>query len=174
MLMKTITYDDLDGKSVTEDFYFKLSEAEAAELELGYRGEGLSTFLMRALAAEDKNEIIQTFKMLIAMSVGRRSENGRRFVKNDEVRDDFMQSDAYSTLFMELMSNADRAVEFFKGILPKHLAEKAEAEMNEEKTYTDEQLLAMSDDEFHMIAGTDPSKMSKQMLMIAFRRRDAA
>jgi len=172
MITKVIAYEDLDGNRVEDEFCFKLSTAEAAELELGYEGGGLSSYLMRVLEDGDKGAIIKTFRELISLSVGRRSPNGRRFIKDDETRDDFMQSDAFSTLFMELMTDSNKAVEFFKGIMPKELAEKAEAELNGE--YTHEQLLAMSDSEFRAVAGTDPTKMDKQMLMVAFQRKGVA
>ena len=32
MLKKTITFEDLDGNLVTDDFYFHLSKAEIAEI----------------------------------------------------------------------------------------------------------------------------------------------
>jgi len=34
MLKKSITYSDLDGNSVTDDFYFNLSKSELVEMEL--------------------------------------------------------------------------------------------------------------------------------------------
>ena len=38
MLKKTITYTDFDDNERTEDFYFHLSKAEIAEMELSENG----------------------------------------------------------------------------------------------------------------------------------------
>ena len=106
MLKKTLTYSDLDGNPVTEDFYFSLSKAEIAEMELSYDG-GLQTHLKRIVANKDGAAIIGAFKNILTSSVGRRSEDGRRFIKSDEITQEFMQTDAYSELFMELVTDAD-------------------------------------------------------------------
>lgn len=125
MLKKTITFDDLDGNSLTEDFYFNLSKAEITEMELSQKG-GLSAYLQKIVKTEDTKELITIFKELIVKSVGRRSDDGRRFVKNQEITDDFMQTEAYSELFMELATRSQSAVEFIKGIFPAGLEKEME------------------------------------------------
>lgn len=122
MLKKTITFKDLDDKPVTEDFYFNLSKAEIAELQFSKEG-GLLEFLQKIIAKNDAGEVITTFKEIVSQTVGKRSEDGRRFVKSKEITDEFLQSEAYSVLFMELLTNAGKAAEFIKGIVPADLAE---------------------------------------------------
>lgn len=122
MLKKTITYKDLDGNDVTEDFYFNLSKPELAELELRHRG-GFSDHLKTIVDAQDGGKIVDTFKSIITMSIGRRSDDGRRFVKSEEIAEEFMQTDAYSVLFMELVTNADAAANFIQGMVPSDLGE---------------------------------------------------
>lgn len=117
MLKKTITYPDLDGNPVTEVFYFNLSKAEIAEMELRHQG-GLGAYLQRIVESQDGAAIIDTFKDIIRKAIGRRSEDGRRFVKSEEIADDFMQTEAYSQLFMELVTNADAAANFINAIVP--------------------------------------------------------
>lgn len=46
MLKKTITYTDYNGVERTEDFYFNLSKAEIAEMELEIPG-GMTTLIER-------------------------------------------------------------------------------------------------------------------------------
>ena len=118
MLKKTITFEDLDGNLVTDDFYFHLSKAEIAEMELTKTG-GLETYIRGIVAAEDRAEIVKFFKQIISMSVGARGADGRQFIKNDEVRDAFEQTDAYSVLFMELATDADAGAAFINGIVPR-------------------------------------------------------
>lgn len=122
MLKKTITYVDFNGDEVSEDFYFHLSKAELVELELSYKG-GLQEAIKRIIDAEDGKAIIAEFKNIILSSYGQRSDDGRRFIKNQALRDEFESTEAYSTLFMELVTDADKAAEFVRGVIPKDLAE---------------------------------------------------
>jgi hypothetical protein len=46
------------------------------------------------------------------------SIDGKRFIKNQELRDSFVQTEAYSELFMELASDAELAAVFVNGIIP--------------------------------------------------------
>lgn len=124
MLKKTITYEDFNGETVSEDFFFHLSKAELVELEMSQKG-GLSESLQRIIATEDNKEIIAEFKNIILSAYGKKSEDGRRFVKNQELRDEFVSSEAYSVLFMELVTDTDAAVEFVNGVIPSGMAEEA-------------------------------------------------
>jgi hypothetical protein len=130
MLKKTITFNDLDGNPVTEDFYFNLNKAELAEMQLSEKG-GLAAHLQRVIEATEDGEgalIVSTFKDVIIRAVGRRSEDGRRFIKNQDVIDDFLQTEAYSEMFMEICTNADAATEFIKAVLPAGFADELDAQ----------------------------------------------
>lgn len=117
MLKKSITFQDLDGNSITEDFYFNLNKAELIELETSTK-LGLSETLQLIVKEDDKQKIIEYFKKIILMAYGIRSDDGRRFIKSQELRDSFEQSDAYSELFIELGTKADSAAAFINGIVP--------------------------------------------------------
>lgn len=118
MLKKTVTYIDFDGNERTEDFFFNLTEQEIAEMELSTEG-GLGNFINKAVAAKSQVELIELFKKLILAAYGVKSADGRRFVKNDVVREDFMSTQAFSDIYMELVQDADKASAFFNGIVPK-------------------------------------------------------
>ena len=117
MIKKTIKYVDYDGNDREEDFWFNLSKAEVAEMEASATG-GLDKMINRIIAERDNRRIIDLFKDLILRSYGKKSDDGRRFIKNDELREDFKQTEAFSELFMELASDSDAAAEFVNGILP--------------------------------------------------------
>lgn len=127
MIKKTITYTDYNGNPRTEDFYFNLSQAEVTEMELTTDG-GLAEKLKRIIDARDVPTIIGLFKDLVLRSYGVKSADGRRFQKSQELRDAFEQSEPYSIIFMDLATNADLAVEFVNGIVPKLPADKATAD----------------------------------------------
>lgn len=118
MIKKTITYVDFDGHERTEDFYFNLTKAELAELELSTEG-GLQKRIEGLIQSQNGGEIIKLFKEIINMAYGVKSPDGRKFQKGPEILADFTQTEAYSTLFMELATNADAASAFINGIVPK-------------------------------------------------------
>lgn len=131
MLKKTITYTDYNDRERTEDFYFNLDEAEIVEMQLGVAG-GLDQSLQKLVAGMDQPNIIKFFKEFVLKCYGEKSADGREFIKNEEVRQRFVQTRAYSNLFMELAFDSSKAAEFINGVLPKDLAEKVAAEMTGE------------------------------------------
>lgn len=117
MLKKTITYTDYDGNERTEDFYFNLTRAECAEMEMSYEG-GLSRMINKIVAAQEMSRIVSIFKDLVLQAYGEKSPDGRRFIKSPELREQFSQTEAYSILFMELATDANAATVFVNGIVP--------------------------------------------------------
>jgi hypothetical protein len=124
MLKKTMTYTDYNGVSRTEDFYFNLTQAEITEMELSVDG-GLVEMINRITAAKDGKQIIAMFKDIVLRAYGEKSLDGRRFIKTQEIRDAFAQTEAYSDLFMELATNAEAAADFVNGIIPAQKAASA-------------------------------------------------
>ena len=125
MFKKEITFKDLDDNPVTETFYFNLSKIELIDLDSS-RPEGFSAMMQKILAAEDKAAMIKAVEQIVLMAYGVKSEDGRRFIKNDELRAEFQQSDAYSELVFEILSNDKAADEFIRGIMPSDLVAKME------------------------------------------------
>lgn len=117
MLKKTMTYTDFNGVERTEDFYFNLTEAELTDMELSQEG-GLGETLKAIINTKDQVAIINMFKEIVIKAYGRKSPDGRYFVKNDSIREEFMSTQAYSDLFMELATDADKAAEFINKIIP--------------------------------------------------------
>ena len=117
MLKETVKYVDFDGHERCEDFYFNLTKAEVTEMEMSVDG-GLVKMLQKIVAENDAKRIIQAFKDLIIKSYGEKSPDGRRFMKSQELKDSFSQTEAYSELFMELAQDAEAAAIFVNGIIP--------------------------------------------------------
>lgn len=128
MLKKTVTYTDFDGNERTEELYFNLTKAELMELQMSEIG-GLEKRLKGIIMAQNGVEIMKFFKDIFLNSYGVKSPDGRRFIKNDEVRTDFEQTEAYSQLFMELVTDADKMADFIKGVIPSDLASQVDEEM---------------------------------------------
>lgn len=122
MLKKVISYTDYDGNERKETFYFNLSKAEIAEMEMSISG-GLAQMLQKIIDEKDQPKLVAMFKDLILRSYGEKSSDGKRFIKSEELSNGFKQTEAYSELFMELATNADAASAFVNGILPSGFAE---------------------------------------------------
>lgn len=121
MIKENITYIDYNGVERKEDFYFNLTKAEIMEMEMSTKG-GLAEMIQRIVAAQDQPAIIKIFKDLIIRSYGVKSADGKRFIKNDEVVEEFVQTEAFSQLFMKLATDPDAAAKFVNGIVPADMA----------------------------------------------------
>ena len=132
MLKKTIEYTDYNGVDREEDFYFNLSKAELMEWEMGTTG-GLAEMIQKIVQTQDAPAIIAIFKDLILKSYGEKSADGKRFIKSDELREAFSQTEAYSNLYMELATDADKASAFIEGIVPVDIDTQKAKKMLEEQ-----------------------------------------
>ena len=120
MLKKTVTYVDYNGVVRTEDFYFNLSKAEVAEMELSVEG-GFSKMLEEIVKSNDNVRIVELFKQMVLKAYGEKSADGKRFVKSKELSEAFSQTEAYSEIFMELALDEKAAAAFVNGIMPANL-----------------------------------------------------
>lgn len=122
MLKKTFQYTDFNGNEQEETFYFNLSKSEVIEYELQERA-GMSTTLQRIVEERDNQKILAHFKDIVMKSVGRKSDDGRRFVKNDDIREDFLASPAYDEMFVWLMSEPGAGADFINSVFPQDVEE---------------------------------------------------
>jgi hypothetical protein len=140
MLTREIKYEDFNGETVVEKFYFNISKPELVEMEVEYK-EGLGQKIQNIIDAKDYKQLIRMFKEIILAAYGQKSEDARRFIKNDTLREEFVQTAAYHVLFMELAGDATAAAEFLKGVLPKDMTgemDKALAEVQANTIQTKE------------------------------------
>lgn len=128
MLKKTITYEDFNGEKRTEDFYFNVSKAELVEMEMSEK-DGFGATLKQIVAAQDGRGLIKHFKQIIGSAYGIRSDDGKFFRKTPEIQNDFLNSAAYDTLFMEFMTSEEAAMNFVMAILPKDMIDALNTEI---------------------------------------------
>lgn len=125
MITKKIVYTDLNGKKQTEEACFHLNKADLIKMQVSEKG-GYENYLKGLIEAEDAKGIAAVFEDLIRKSYGKRSEDGTSFVKDPAATERFMQSEAYSELFVELLSDDEKSAEFALGIIPADLAKNPE------------------------------------------------
>lgn len=122
MIKKTLHYHDHDGKAVSGDFYFNLSKAELAEQAI-LEEEGFVGWINKIIASKKKRETVDAFKWIIEVSYGVRDPaDPTIFDKDPSHFRKFKSTDAYSELFMELLTDEDAAGTFIRGIVPAELA----------------------------------------------------
>ena len=122
MLVKKIKYQDFNGVEREDEFYFNLSKAEVIKWITTNGNYTLDAVLTKLIQTENVKDLINEFDYLITESYGEKSLDGIQFVKTPEIKAKFVNSNAYSELFMELVSDAKKAAEFFNGILPDDLS----------------------------------------------------
>lgn len=148
MLKKTIVYNNqFTDEEVTEDHYFHISKADLIEMSMeemdttyvknGETLTGMQAKLQRVVDSNDRKMIMTEFKDILRRSYGKK--DGDRFLKSEEIWQEFVSSEAYSTLFFELCTNATAASEFMNGIIPANL------ERDVAKIKTETPTLASSD-----------------------------
>lgn len=140
MFSREFEYTGYDGKPKKDTYWFNLSEAELYEIDLssihGFTGE-----MNRLLKEERTKEIVEAFKSIILGAVGTVSADGRKFIKNDDIREDFYRSKAYSQLFVELVSSGEKVAEFLKGAIPEEIRQKMEADEQGEEAPVNAEIL---------------------------------
>lgn len=117
MIKKIVSYVDYDGNARVENFYFNLTQTELTDLSVKHSG-GLNDYIQSIIDAKDVKELYSLFKEIIDMSYGKKSEDGRRFMKSQEILDDFKQTLAYDKLVVSLANDEEEAAAFIKGVIP--------------------------------------------------------
>lgn len=118
MYVKPITYTDYDGIQHTEKFYFNISKAELIEMDATETG-GLTKRLNEMVDSNEISDIFKRVKSIVLKAYGKKSADGKRFIKSPEMSQEFEQTEAYSELILEFMQNPKSFEEFLKGTLPK-------------------------------------------------------
>ena len=118
-----ITYTDYDGNVRTEDFYFNLSKAEIIKWLTTSGDYTLDKMIDKLTKQRNGKEIMKIFEDLIYQAYGEKSLDGRRFIKDDEVKRNFIETEAYSVLFTQLVTDAQAATRFINSIIPNDVSE---------------------------------------------------
>lgn len=131
MLVKSITFDDYNGNTITKDYHFNLNKAEIIKWLTTDGDYTLDKKLERLFEAGNGKELMNTFDELIRMSYGVKSLDGVHFEKSEQILNSFVDTEAYSVLFTELVTDAKKAAAFVNSIIPKDIAAEIEKIMKE-------------------------------------------
>lgn len=132
MLTRSITYTDYLGNERTEEFMFNMNKAELIKWMTTSGDYTLDKKLQRLIDERNGKQTIEIFESLIELSYGKISLDGRTFEKGDDIFKSFKYTEAYSILFSELISDAQKAADFVNAIIPAELAEAVAKELEAE------------------------------------------
>lgn len=136
MLKEDVKYTDWDGKEQVETLYFNISKTELADnLDLEGRLKALSAKFEAAdpeatMATEDIKEILELVKTFMKLSYGVRSEDGKRFMKSEDIYTAFTQTAVYDEFLFSLFEVPQKAIHFLTNIIPADLRARAEEEVS--------------------------------------------
>ena len=83
------------------------------------QGGGFDAMLQRIVDSKDIPGLTKVFKQLIIRAYGEKSADGKYFRKSADISEKFLSTEAYSKLYMELISDPDKMADFITGLLPK-------------------------------------------------------
>jgi hypothetical protein len=135
VLKKVITYTNpFTDEEITEEHYFHISKADIVEMQMeeikasyvkdGETLTGMQAKLQQIVDSEDGKAIMREFKDIIRRAYGKKE--GVRFLKSNEIWEEFASSEAYSQLIFDICTDAAAASEFINGIIPKNMDQIAE------------------------------------------------
>ena len=139
MYKETIKYTDYDNNEREEDFYFNLNKGEIFNLQYGKVKGGLIEYMKELSKENDTPKIVELLEDFILSAYGEKSADGKYFIKEDfttgvKPRDKFRQTEAFSELLMELLTDEKKTADFFNALVPEdlrqELAEQENGELN--------------------------------------------
>lgn len=116
MFKKKITYTDFNNNERTEDFYFHMSVPEVARLEAKLGGKTIPEYAEGLKNDQDEDKMLKFIEDIILGSYGKKSADGKAFLKTPEIKQEFEYSQAYAELFEEMIMNHEVAAKFAQGI----------------------------------------------------------
>lgn len=116
MFTHEITYVDFNGTERTENFHFHMSKPEAVRLQAEI-GQELKDHIETLVANQNLKELLDFLEKIILNSYGKKTSDGRSFIKNQSIREEFEHSQAYAEFFEELLMNPELAAKFGEGIV---------------------------------------------------------
>ena len=115
MFKHNIKYVDFNGNERKEEFYFHLSTPEVLRIE-AKTGSTIEEYTQAIAERQDLSELLDFLEEIVLSSYGRKTTDGKSFIKNKELRTEFEYSQAYAELFEELLMDQELAAKFGEGV----------------------------------------------------------
>lgn len=119
----TAHYENFNGEEKTKELRFNLSSSEITSLQFSKEG-GIDKYYQKLVEEGNSGKLYSAFEELIKLSYGVISDDGERFIKNEEEYSKFHDSPAYDAFMEYIMTSENGASKFIMGILPKKYVNK--------------------------------------------------
>ena len=116
MLKQRVKYQGFDGELIEEDLYFNLTRMDAIELSARYESKDLAAYMDEIVKKKDIVSLYRVLKDIVLLAYGVKSEDGKRFIKNETVKKEFEESLAFAQLIEDLHETESALSEFVTGI----------------------------------------------------------
>lgn len=116
MLKKRVKYQGFDGEIIEEDLYFNLTRMDTIELSARYESKDLAAYMDEIVNKKDIVSLYRVLKDIVLLAYGVKSEDGKRFIKNETVKKEFEESLAFAQLIEDLHETESALSEFVTGI----------------------------------------------------------
>ena len=116
MLKKHVKYQGFDGEIIEEYLYFNLTRMDAIELSARYESKDLAAYMDEIVNKKDIVSLYRVLKDIVLLAYGVKSEDGKRFIKNETVKKEFEESLAFAQLIENLHETESALSEFVTGI----------------------------------------------------------
>ena len=117
MYTRTFKCTGFDGKPYEVTYDFHLSRADLWKINMG-SFYGLDVLMQKLIDSHNGKEIMRIVDEIIMTAVGKESLDHRRFLQDEDIKKDFRESEAYSQLFEELVTDAKKAAAFLNACIP--------------------------------------------------------
>lgn len=121
MLKQQVTYEDFDGNTQTETLYFNLNRMELISFQKRYGSENMENYINKLIEEKQIEPMYDLLNDFVLTAYGVRSEDGKRFIKNDEIREEFKQSLVYEALIEDFHDDSRKVLENFIAGVTAHI-----------------------------------------------------
>lgn len=117
MLKENVSYLDFDGVEQTETLYFNINRMELIAMQARYGKEDMAKYIERITKEEDFGKIHDLLNDIVLTAYGKKSEDGKRFIKSEELKEEFRTSLAYEALIEKFFDDEGQTLgKFVQGI----------------------------------------------------------
>lgn len=117
MLKQNVKYLDFDGVEQTETLYFNINRMELIAMQARYGKDDMAKYIERITQEEDFGKIHDFLNDIILTAYGKKSEDGKRFIKSEELKEEFRTSLAYEALTESFFDDEGQTLgKFVQGI----------------------------------------------------------
>lgn len=121
MLKQQVTYEDFDGNTQTETLYFNFNRMELISFQKRYGSENMENYINKLIEEKQIEPMYDLLNDFVLTAYGVRSEDGKRFIKSEEIREEFKQSLAYEALIEDFHDDSRKVLENFIAGVTAHI-----------------------------------------------------